>query len=346
MRDGGANVDVAIVGGGPAGATLAALLASRGVHVLVADADDRRGPALEVLPPTAIPILTALGLLAELEDASGVARRCLGVVRRWGTVHERHDYLVDAGGRGWVIDRAGFDEKLKLRAPRAGATWRGHTRLERVVRRDAVWKLTLRGPEGSTPISARFLVDASGRSRAVARRIGITTERTSALIATWPRANGAALEGNASWLHVSASHESWSYALPDLRGRPLEVALSIGAAPGYGRDVQHVSACTQRLVSCVGDGWAAVGDAAVAFDPITSQGLSNALASARALAPVIETALADPKAGEASLLRYRDAMNATFQYAEQGARQVYRTALRSLGGAFWQRMSTSAASSG
>jgi flavin-dependent dehydrogenase len=335
------DADVAIVGGGPAGATLATLLAMRGVRVLVADADCRRGPPAEVLPPAAVPVLDSLGLLSELEGCPDLARSCLGVVKRWGAVQERHEYLTDAGGRGWVVDRGSFDEKLKQRARRAGAHWLALTRLQGVARRAPEWCLALNGPNGSHNARARFLVDASGRARAVTRRIGVTIERSSKLTASWPGPRPLMLEAGASWLHVSAADAGWSYTLTDPRNRACTVALSFGARAGA-RGAQHVSACSQLLSSCFGDGWAAVGDAAAAFDPITSQGLTNALASARALASAVEAALQTPRAAEASLRLYDDAMTRTFRHAEKGAREVYRTALRSFGGAFWEHLSASA----
>lgn len=339
MREGDTRVDVAIVGGGPAGATLAAVLTARGLRVLVVDAGQRAGPPAEVLPPTAVPVLDALGLLGELEAGPDWACACFGVVKRWGSTEDRHEYLADRGGRGWIVERRGFDERLQQRARRAGAAWFERTRLEGLAQRGGAWRLALNGPRGWTSAGARFLVDASGRARAVVRRIGVVTERTSALVATWPAPNARALHGRANWLHVVAGSAGWSYSLVDARGETREVALSLGPARARGRDARHVSACSQLISSRVGDGWAAVGDAAVAFDPITSQGLCNALASALALSPAIEAALTSPRRAEESLREYGDAVARTFRHAEGGAREIYRAALHSFGGSFWERMS-------
>lgn len=336
-------VDVAIVGGGPAGATLAALLAARGVRVVVIDAGARRGPPFEVLPPTAVPVLEALGLVSELEASPCLASVCLGVVKSWGSVEERHEYLADVGGRGWVVDRRRFDEVLSCRAQRSGAQWLAQTRLKGIAREGAAWRLAVTGPGGSMILRARFLVDASGRGRAVTRRLGIAPERSSRLRATWSGAGEGLRWDGPCWLHVSTERDAWSYVLRDSQSQLCEVVLSTHAPPIAGGETQHVAAGAQVLSQCVGDGWAAVGDAAAAFDPITSQGIANALASARALVPAVEAALVGSADAERLLCHYADAVQRTFRNAERGAREVYSTAFRNVGGTFWERMCGNAA---
>src|SRR5581483_7307681 len=63
-------------------------------------------------------------------------------------------------------------------------------------------------------------------------------------------------------------------------GPPAQLSKTIRAAAWSG----YSSAC-------VGSGWAAVGDAACCFDPLSSQGLFNALYGALRLAPAIADAL-------------------------------------------------------
>src|SRR6266853_3383708 len=64
------DVDVAIIGAGPAGSTLAALLARRGCSVALIDRDAFPRDKLcgEFLSYDALPIVEALGVLSELDS--------------------------------------------------------------------------------------------------------------------------------------------------------------------------------------------------------------------------------------------------------------------------------------
>ena len=69
------NADVLIVGGGPAGSSLAVALARRGVDVLLADRArfPRPKPCAEYLSPEASRVLEAMGALARVERSGAAA---------------------------------------------------------------------------------------------------------------------------------------------------------------------------------------------------------------------------------------------------------------------------------
>ncbi len=83
----------------------------------------------------------------------------------------------------------------------------------------------------------------------------------------------------------------------------------------------HVRDASSALLSqAAGDGWIAIGDAAASFDPVTSQGLMNALSTALVAAGAI---LSPGGLDGAARSVYSNAVAATFRYSEAGRSRVY-----------------------
>ena len=107
------EVDVAVVGAGPGGSTLAALLAMRGVSVALIDRDTFPRDKLcgEFLSYDALPIVEALGI--DLGDAPFIDR-CRVVSR-----HRTYEFAFPHAARG--VSRMKLDELLFRKAISAGA---------------------------------------------------------------------------------------------------------------------------------------------------------------------------------------------------------------------------------
>src|SRR5207247_6564074 len=107
------TVDVAIVGAGPAGSTLAALLAARGLAVALIDRDAFPRDKLcgEFLSYDALPIAEALGI--DLSAAPEIAH-CRIVSR-----HRTYEFDFPHAARG--VSRLFLDDALHRRAVAAGA---------------------------------------------------------------------------------------------------------------------------------------------------------------------------------------------------------------------------------
>jgi flavin-dependent dehydrogenase len=302
--------DVLVAGAGPAGATTARILASRGLRVIVADRFDRPSSRLEVASPSLRPLLSALGLLDLLDDST-IARPCLGIRRRWGgSPAEIEDFLAYRGGEGHVIDRAPFDAALRARARAAGARFIA-VRVSKVTEQGGTLHASL--SDGSALKAAR-VVDATGRAAAVARRLGakrICSERlTARLKEQIPDPTGQA----PGWLEVYGESRCWRYAIQGPRERRQSWSVSPVTAGGRGCE----DASSARLDRAAGKNWTAVGDAAAAFDPITSQGLANAFSTAGVAAGMI---LAEPGGDAAEI--YSDAVAATYEQSERARGEVY-----------------------
>jgi flavin-dependent dehydrogenase len=309
-----ASFDVVVAGGGPAGCAVALALARRGRSVLVVDPARGRGVQLgESLPPAARPLLAELGVLDRVAGAGHLPTH--GTLSAWGSdVLVARDFVFELHGPGFQLDRARFDADLRACAREAGAAVEGGARVDGAEWRGERWEVSLAGAGAGAGagaavrvVDAAWLVDATGRGAALGRRLGARREHADALVAfagvLQPR--GSADED--SRLIVEACADGWWYSalcpggarvvafltdrdLADARawlsraGFEARLAATVHLAPrlaahGYaltGRP-RGVSAASGHLAPWRGAGWLAVGDAALAFDPLSSQGIFHAL---------------------------------------------------------------------
>src|SRR5689334_9002744 len=165
--------DVAIIGSGPAGSAVAIHCRNAGLRTAIFSASPGRGGAAipETLPVTARPLLEALGL----PEPAGLRPR-YAMSSAWGSDYltTRHS-ICDPSGPGWFVDRQSFDAALALRATALGAVSFSSARIASASRENGQWDLRFNVPGESGPlqVNAGFVVDASGRASAFARRIGV-----------------------------------------------------------------------------------------------------------------------------------------------------------------------------
>ncbi len=174
-------VDVAIIGGGPAGAATALSLrrTNPALTVVVIEAGNFDTPRVgESLPPLAMPFLRQLGVLGAMQNAPHLP--VFSSSAAWGSAQAiPNEYFSQPHGQGWHLDRNHFDKMLLGSAASSGASWlRG--KLRSVEKTDGHWHLTL---EQQPPLSARFVADASGRRAMLARRQGQTPQAHDQLVA-------------------------------------------------------------------------------------------------------------------------------------------------------------------
>jgi flavin-dependent dehydrogenase len=212
-------MDVIVAGAGPAGASIARLLAMSGKRVVLVDPGVRATDRLEVLPPAGYEALGAVGLAEVLGDPC-IARPCLGIRRRWGSrVPDTDDFLARRGGRGFTIDRAGFDQALCTAAARVGVAFIGG-RIVGVRREGGTLWARIATASAMLTAFATVAVDATGRRSAVARRMGAHRQVHERLIAERRSVEPSLDAGETPvWLNVEGADESWSYQMLGPRGR-------------------------------------------------------------------------------------------------------------------------------
>jgi len=296
---------IAIVGGGPAGASLGALLAKKGCRTVIFHSD-KRPPLIvgESLIPAVIPYLQELGIEEEVKAFS--------VYKPGATVCLALDEIITAPftfayGKlpeyAYNAPRDLFDQAVLNAAGRAGAIIiRSTARLEKgdtpetVRLSEETLSLTLGIFHGQPDL----IVDATGRNRVIPKLLGHSAiEGTRNDVALFAHLSQATIT-DAGHIHLDRLTKGWSWRIP-LQGK---VSLGFVISPrhleqygpgienqydSYIRDEPSLKAYTEgatrvtpvlrynnyQLISeqMYGPGWILAGDSAGFADPVFSSGL-------------------------------------------------------------------------
>jgi 2-polyprenyl-6-methoxyphenol hydroxylase-like FAD-dependent oxidoreductase len=310
--------DVTIVGGGPAGSAAAIGLRAAGLPVTLID-QARPGAAGigQTLPADAMTLLARLGAWDDL-PASG-RMRSAGIGSAWGAPELAwQDSFTHPLGTGWHVDRESLDPALRRAATASGARVLAGRRVAVARPANGGWLLDITGAgpgrDSARRVFTSFLVDASGRAALVGRRFS-QRHVGDRLMAVHARLDPPARAAVARHALIESGPGGWWYGAsrPDsgLTAvffsdadviRELRAATTAGwhsllrktghlydalGRPGRPAAVRTAAASSHCLVRVCGPGWAAVGDAATAWDPLSSAGVTMALWSGLRVAEAI-----------------------------------------------------------
>jgi flavin-dependent dehydrogenase len=302
--------DALVIGGGPAGAAAAIRAAQLGCSVCLVD---RSKPGEfkigESLPPAATRLLHDLGASAACQP--GIATPSFGNQSAWGGPELRDtDFIRDPAGHGWHLDRSRFDATLREIASQKGVrVYRASVSSASRTSADA-WRVAV----GDETIEARWVIDCAGRASSFVRSQSVPRKSFDRLIAIFSQFDSA---NEDSRTLVESASCGWWYTSLLPGGRRVVVfhtdagieASRIARSPegfhalltstlhvcdqvtGQGRRPAVVSAATARLARFHGPGWFAAGDAAMSFDPLSSQGIYTALYSGMKAAEAVANLL-------------------------------------------------------
>lgn len=307
--------DAVVIGAGPAGSTTAALLAKRGLDVLVLEKEEfPRFHIGESLLPAGLPVLDEIGV--EPMDETFVYKNGAQFVCEVSHVQSQFSFAEALPGsprHAWHVERSRFDTMLRDRAVALGAEARhGETVRDVTIDDDEVRVQTRTGT-----VRGRFVVDASGQSRLMARRRDSAVPyRRFGAVSVFTHYDGI---GDAAWeelgpgmdIRIMMRPEGWGWVIP-LPGRRLSVGIvskeklvpeDLDKGLLAGEMVQRLTEGSERQETHVasnfsyrnarptGRRYAAVGDAACFLDPVFSSGVTLALRGAEGIAAQLGPAL-------------------------------------------------------
>lgn len=355
-------MDVAIVGGGVAGCAAAIALARMGYSVVVFERTGYEQSRIgETLPPRARVLLEQLGVWQEFVGDGHLPSS--GSLAAWGSeeLHE-NQFLFNPYGPGWHLDRRKFESRFAQWAEAAGARVLRHVRVREIRSlADRGWRIDVERTTRRESIDCAVVIDASGRASFVGRRLGAARVDYDKLVGVYAFCR-TPTDLNDTRTMVEAARNGWWYSsyLPDAglaaafmsdahllpRGaralhaywrQELDATMYTRGRVNSARPmamVHTIRANSYRMTAVIGENWLAVGDAAMAFDPLSSQGLYNALSSAIEASRAVQQHFTGDRTG---LRDYATREQQRFTRFLEMRSAYYGRELRWRDSAFWQQ---------
>jgi flavin-dependent dehydrogenase len=323
--------DVCVFGDGPAAASVAARLFDRGWHVAVLQRPARLKPwGGESFSGAIRAPLLALGFWEDFESAGHVS----GYERQvaWGGEPHCESSLIQPGGQVWHVDRARFDADLREAVRRRGAEFLSYRRLGAVERHANAWRLVL---DAGVELSARYLIDATGRSRMLAKRFGARVAFHDRLIGLTAKVADNKSPFRVTSMMIQSTPSGWWYAAPVPHGHVVAVFTDVDLSEAEVRRHLRPVAANSAFTHAADEDWMAVGDACASHDPLCGWGVHRALSNGIRAADAIDAYLRTGKS--AALVEYRHRCRNQFDDYLQGLRRHYSIERRWANEPFWAR---------
>jgi len=324
------HYDAIVIGGGPAGATAAAILAEKGRRVLVLEKDKfPRYRIGESLMPFCWYTLNRLGLVDQMNARAFTKKYSVQFVTSDGRQSQPFYFFQHydhPSSTTWQIERSDFDQMMLENACSKGAEVVQQTPVRRVIKDDSgrVIGVEAIGPDGeSFQAFAPVTIDCSGREQVATVREGWRMRDPQLnKLAVWAYYHGAKRdpgidEGNTTVAYVSGRGWFWYIPLRDdvvsvgivadkeylfsetkdpaeimarEIGKNLWIKEHLEGSEQFG-EYRVTSEFSYRSKYCAADGLVLAGDAFAFLDPVFSSGVFLALKSGEMAADAVDAAL-------------------------------------------------------
>ena len=335
------QIDVLIIGGGPAGSTAAIMLVEKGYRVtLLEKARHPRFHIGESLLPANLPLFERLGVAEEIR-AIGMQKWGAEFISPWHAGRTQTFEFAEAWDKSmpfaYQVRRSQFDEILIRRAGTCGARVIEGCRVRDVEFPGTSVRVQAEHEDGrKETFAARFIIDASGRDTFLANRLN-TKQRdrkhnSSAMYAHFSNAQRNEDCKRAGNISIYWFEHGWIWFIPLADG-----ATSVGAVvwPYYMKSrkkplreffLETIALCgplqerleNADLISDVeatgnysyicerscGENFLLVGDAFTFMDPMFSSGVMLAMTTAATAADTADVCLREPARTAAALKHF------------------------------------------
>ncbi len=312
--------DVLIIGGGPAGSCAGAALARAGLSVCILETSKFNKPRIgESLLPFCNPIFEHIGVWEKIEAA--------GFIRKYGAEFETPDgsqRVHNIFAKGYIpgldytyqVERPRFDKLLLKHAVKQGCTVDRSSKILSATEYSD--HIELQTKDGQS-LSARWLIDASGRKRFLGKhwKLPIEAETYPSRVAVFNHFKNVARASGpeAGNIIITRRRQGWFWQIPisahrtsigfvslssDLRQSGLRpeswFTQNVAQSPAVAQRMGTASPCADFMTTTdyshmfkhfCGPRYFLVGDAATFTDPIFSSGVYLGLESALAASQAI-----------------------------------------------------------
>ena len=319
--------DIIIIGGGPAGSTVAALLAEKNLDVLLFEREKfPRFSIGESLMPGTYWTLKRLGVLDKMKASEFPKKYSVQFYSKSGRASAPFYFFENdehESSKTWQVLRSEFDQMLLDNAEEKGAEIRLETSvLEVLFEGDKAVGVRAKRPDKSIEeFRAEVVVDASGQSALISRKLKMSSvepglKKASIYTHFEGGVRDEGVDAGATIIYHTRNQDSWFWYIP----LPNDV-VSVGVVGSldyllqnrkddaqkiFDDEIEICPALKPRLENArqlfpfkvtkdfsyranrlAGDGWVLVGDAFGFLDPIYSSGVFLALKSGEMAADAI-----------------------------------------------------------
>jgi flavin-dependent dehydrogenase len=331
--------DVVVIGGGPAGATAATLVAKQGYRVALYEREHfPRFHIGESLIPETYWVFKRLNMLDKMKASRFVKKYSVQFVSSTGRTSAPfyfHDNKPHECSQTWQVRRSEFDEMMLRNAEEHGVqVHQGVRVLDVLFEGERAVGVRIADENGERDVQADVVVDASGQSGLLINKLKIrVSDPVLNKGAIWTYFEGAyrdtgndegatvvlALQGKKGWFWYIPLHDDvvsvgvvgdFDYLFKGRGSHEQTYAEELDRCPvvkervSQGRQIDRIYATkdyTYRASQVAGDGWVLVGDAFGFLDPLYSSGVLLALKSGQLAADAIVEGLAKGDTSRAQL---------------------------------------------
>ncbi len=305
------KTDVLIIGKGISGILLSVLLKQKGINSIILDKGHKNAlPLSETIPPSTLTLLNQLGLLAIFEETSS---KTYGYQSKWNseTILDQNFFNNSTYKYGLKLNKQLLLKQLETLITKNIITY---DVIKDINLNQKTPLLTIKDKTKNDTIESNIIIDATGRNRILLKQIGIPSidyDDTFAFICYVPKNeqyvkygfftetfdNGWGTVSNLNettriiTLYVSKSnmhsnsfklYKNWHQMLSN-----TQILKKCLPNEGFFK-VMGKKANSSKPLHIAGKNWLAIGDAAIAFDPVSSHGISNAIFCCKKASEIIE----------------------------------------------------------